>query len=289
MESSPHPKDEEKECMVAYAAHTSDGTEINLERELNLDQLRALCRKVGCNYVNSKSKFACRKALYIMHSFNERMQRDGTVALTADERMTNNIVRITNVIFSNDFLDPFLSLNDIKSRADHESGNIPKQFWTDVSDAFNCPDEEDNTASQLIIDDEDPHASELKELEIEMFDTMSSEVIKKKVFAMLKVRKQVQQNMVQSGEHDNDAYNFMDVAIKKSATGQSLTKLGCYYFFIRCENHKEVDEKFVTDVEDSIKGNSDELKQSQEPSMSAQKEESIQCYYWIARCCQNYC
>ena len=48
---------------------------------------------------------------------------------------------------------------------------------------------------------------------------------------MFKVRRVVQEDMTISEEHDNACFNFMDVGIKKVANGNSLTKLGCYYFF----------------------------------------------------------
>jgi uncharacterized protein (DUF2252 family) len=46
--------------------------------------------------------------------------------------------------------------------------------------------------------------------------------------------------MDNSGEHDNHAYNFVDVAMKKVGSNGS-TKIRCYYFFIRREDTPEVD------------------------------------------------
>jgi FtsZ-binding cell division protein ZapB len=85
----------------------------------------------------------------------------------------------------------------------------------------------------------------------------------------------VQKNMTVSGEHDSDSFNFMDVAMKNVGAGQSLTKLGCYYFFKRCDENKEVDEKFVVGVEPGIKGNSDDISiiTSEDPTtLSSQKK-----------------
>ena len=132
LENNPNPKEEQHECMVAYEVTAADGTIMGLENDLNLDQLRAFSRKAGCNYVSNKNKFACRRALYIQAMFNEKMKREGIVVATADEKMTNNIIRITNIVFSHEFVDSFLTLNDIKKREDHESGNIPKKFWAEL-------------------------------------------------------------------------------------------------------------------------------------------------------------
>ena len=68
---------------------------------------------------------------------------------TATERMTNNIVRITNIVFSHDFFESFTSLNDAKNRADHESGNIPKKCWAEVAEAMNCYNDDDNSSIQM--------------------------------------------------------------------------------------------------------------------------------------------
>lgn len=80
-----NPMDDEEECMVAYEAKGTDGTIFNLEKDFNCDQLRALCRMAGCKYVNSMSKFTCRRALHIVSSssFNENMEREETVIATA--------------------------------------------------------------------------------------------------------------------------------------------------------------------------------------------------------------
>lgn len=61
-------------------------------------------------------------------------------------------------------------------------------------------------------------------------------------------------NMTQSGEHDNDSYNFVEAAMKKVIGSHGLTKIGCYYFFERCEVYPEVDENFSDAMETSLMG-----------------------------------
>lgn len=276
LEDIPDRKDDkEMECMVAYAVTGVDGTEFNLDKDLSLDQLRVFCRKAGCHYINSKNKFQCRRALHIAAEFNKKMHREGAAVTTATERMTNNIVRITNIVFSHDFFESFTSLNDAKNRADHESGNIPKKFWADVAEAMNCSNDDDNSSIQMVIKEDDPRAEVLKDLDLDEFDVMTADSIKKKINTLFKVRREVQKNMTVSGEHDSDSFNFMDVAMKNVGAGQSLTKLGCYYFFKRCDENKEVDEKFVVGVEPGIKGNSDDISiiTSEDPTtLSSQKK-----------------
>jgi len=65
----------------------------------------------------------------------------------------------------------------------------------------------------------------------------------------------MKQNMTTSGEHDNDAYNFVDVAVKKVPGSSTLTKIGIYYFFLRCsENQQEVDDTFGTTMDEVLMG-----------------------------------
>ena len=74
---------------------------------------------------------------------------------------------------------------------------------------------------------------------------------------LLKIRKQVQTNMTLSGEHDSDAYNFIEVAMKKVAGKSTLTVLGCYYFFKLCDAHPEVDIRYTVDMDAIIRGTTD--------------------------------
>jgi hypothetical protein len=58
----------------------------------------------------------------------------------------------------------------------------------------------------------------------------------------------MKKNMTISGEHDNDAYNFVEVAMKNTGS-TGLTRIGCYYFITRCEDNPEVDVRFTDGME----------------------------------------
>jgi hypothetical protein len=75
--------------------------------------------------------------------------------------------------------------------------------------------------------------------------------------ALFKVRKVMQQNMTVSGEHDNDPYNFVEVAMKKVGKTR-LSLLGCYYFFKLCDENPEVDTHHCMEMDNILKGNTDE-------------------------------
>ena len=229
------------EVMVAYKATWSNDdnpddiqpVEFDLEK-LNLDQLRMLCKNVGIQYVNKCTRFQCRKALWILANHQEQRERLGEPISTVSERASNNIIRLTNVIFSHHFLESFLKLNDIKTRTNHESGGLPSDFWTDVADALNGASEDDDSPLKVVMSEDDPHFEEIDLLDLEEFDQTTPAAIRKKFNLLLKVRRVMKTNMTTSGEHGNDAYEFVDVAMKTTG-GTGLTKIGCYYFFVRCQ------------------------------------------------------
>ena len=192
-----------------------------------------------------------------MAKYQEQRERSGA-SIAVSDKTTNNIIRLTNIIFSHEFLDSFLELNDAKGRVNHETGDMPKNFWEDVSDAMNGSDDDDDIALQCVIEDEDEHYAEIKLVDLTDFDLMSSAAIKKKINHLLKVRKVIQKNMTLSGEHDSNPYNFVDIAMKNVGKN-GLSTLGCYYFFKRCDANPEVDVHFSQEMDEVLKGNTDEI------------------------------
>ena len=160
------------------------------------------------------------------------------------------------MIFSHNFLDSFLALNDIKNRIDHETGGLPSNFWADVADAVNGVSEDDDSPLQVVMSEEDMHRTEVLLMDLEDFDLMTSTAIRKKFNMLMKVRREMKKNMTISGEHDNDAYNCVEVAMK-NAGSMGLTVIGCYYFFSRCEENPEVDIRFADTMDEVLMGNTD--------------------------------
>jgi hypothetical protein len=253
-------KDPDGEVMVAYGMELEDADGDGPPFELNgltIDQIRKLCRNVGVSYVNKCTKFQCRKALWVLAKFQEQRNHDGGVVVTASKKMTNNLIRLTNIIFSHEFFDSFIKLNDIKTRTNHERNDMPRHFWDDVTESFNSAVDDDSTAVLIVLPTDDLHYDEVEGLNLLDFDMMTASAIKKKIMLLIKVRKIVQDNMTLSGEHDSDAYNFMEVAIKKVGAG-GLTLVGSYYFFKLCDVHPEVDVTYTVTLDDAIKGNTDD-------------------------------
>jgi hypothetical protein len=82
---------------------------------------------------------AC-KTLYVPRQVgNERLETN----IKRWGLMTSSICRAVNVVFSELFIESFKTVNDIKTRRDHETQNTNKTFWINAALAYNdCNDEE---------------------------------------------------------------------------------------------------------------------------------------------------
>lgn len=96
-----------------------------------------------------------------------------------------------NVIFSHNFYESFVSLNDIKTRADHETGGLPSNFWADVADSLNGASEDDDSPLKVVMREEDPHFQEVDTLDLDEFDVITPIAIRKKVNLLFKVRRAI--------------------------------------------------------------------------------------------------
>ena len=59
--------------------------------------------------------------------------------------------------------------------------------------------------------------------------------------------------MMKSGTHDNDAFNFVQVAMQEF---HGFTLITVYYFYTRCEEHSDIDCIFQPTMDESLKRNS---------------------------------
>ena len=61
--------------------------------------------------------------------YQDELQQKGHTATSTASRLTSTLCRIVNVVFSEQFVDKFLSVNDRMSRRDHETKKTFKSFW----------------------------------------------------------------------------------------------------------------------------------------------------------------
>ena len=235
-------------------------------RTLNVDQLRKLCRNVGAKRTTSSSKFQCRKAIAILKNYEEEQRATSNSPRSSEARNIASTVRMVNVLFGPTFIDRLLSLNDLKNRIDHETRNMTSDFWREAALVYNdtdegSDDEDDDYIHKIVNLKDDVHVrEELEDKDAEVpinlndFDNLTDDVMRKKTNLLFQVRRKVQENMTVSGTHDSDPYNFLDVAINSIKGAKRMNKIAVHYFFVRCDDHEAIDAAFSPFLDSEIKG-----------------------------------
>ena len=63
----------------------------------------------------------------------------------------------------------------------------------------------------------------------------------------------MKKTMTKSGTHDNDTFNFVQVAMQEF---HGFIPIAVYYFYTRCKEHSDIDSIFQLTMDESLKGNS---------------------------------
>jgi hypothetical protein len=231
-------------------------------KDLSLDHLREIAKSVGVTNTSSMNKFVCRKQLAVVCQYQAKLLEKGLKATSYSARLTSNICRAINVVFSSEFFDDFAKVNDRKTRADHEGDTTHKAFWVRAATAYNSINTGDDLDSldsddefcKIVYDNDDCHLYDLDhnpDINLQLVDPFTTEAFKKKILTLFKVRITMKKNMTKSGEHGNDPWDFIQLAMK-DFTG--LTKIGVYYFYTRCEANPAIDGTFQPFLDSSLKG-----------------------------------
>ena len=118
----------------------------NVDRVVDLsslvvDHLRRLCKNLGMTHTGSLSKFEIRESIATYFQGMENLEESGITPTTVASRRTSTILCLVNVIFSKQFIEDLLKVNDAKSQQDHETFNTHKDFWIRATIAHNsCAD-----------------------------------------------------------------------------------------------------------------------------------------------------
>jgi hypothetical protein len=71
-------------------------------------------------------------------------------------------------------------LNDNKTHVDHETHDLPKDFWEDITEAMNGSDNDDVTPLLIVLLPDDSHYDKVEALNLRVYDIMTSAAIKKR-------------------------------------------------------------------------------------------------------------
>jgi hypothetical protein len=106
-------------------------------KSLTVEQSRKLCANLGIANCGSQNKFNCRKAIARYFRYQDALDVNGMKPTSHASRLTSTICRAVNVVFGAEFIEEFKTVNDRKSRKDHESQNTHKAFWIRATLAYN--------------------------------------------------------------------------------------------------------------------------------------------------------
>jgi hypothetical protein len=141
LELDPNPKSKTfgAEFLVAQTITVNvEGRDVPFKlNSMVVDHLRQLCRNVGVLNCGSSNKFDCRKSLASFFKYQDELERKGLTATSTASRLTSTICRAVNVVFSEQFVDDFFSVNDRMARREHETKKTNKSFWITATLAHN--------------------------------------------------------------------------------------------------------------------------------------------------------
>jgi hypothetical protein len=104
---------------------------------LIVEHIRKLCSNIGITNCGSQNNFNCRKAIAAYFRYEDALDANGMKPTSHASRLTSTICRAINVVFSEEFIKDFKTVNDRKARKDHESKNTSKASWIRAAMAYN--------------------------------------------------------------------------------------------------------------------------------------------------------
>jgi len=128
--------------VVTGVRHRSNKDDILSFSKLNLQQLRDFSRLMGIPSSSEMNSFECRysiaiacKRYQVVKGFSTVGGLSGESNINGNQKRYNTVVRLVNVLFSNDFLPLFLTANDCRTRDDYETGvgGQMQRYWKDIA------------------------------------------------------------------------------------------------------------------------------------------------------------
>jgi hypothetical protein len=167
----------------------------------------------------------------------------------ASSKLSNNNRKETIIEIDND--------ENGSKQNDDDDDDYGKKPSATTSDFIDDDDDDDNDDFTKIINTTNDHyILELqanREINLRNVMTFSSDVFKKKITNLFRIRQKIKERMTTSGTHDNNPWNFVEGAMRLYP---GFTKISVYYFYTRCDENPGVESQFVTFLDDSLKGDS---------------------------------
>ena len=106
-------------------------------KQLLVEHIRKLCSNLGITNCGSQNNFNCRKAIASYFRYEDALHGTGMKPTSHASVLTSTVCRAINVVFSDEFIEDFKTVNDRKTRKDHETKNTNKAFWIRAAMAYN--------------------------------------------------------------------------------------------------------------------------------------------------------
>jgi hypothetical protein len=232
---------------------------------LHSNNLRKLANMFGIRGQGSKSKWETRLAIAQKKSLQSRYNIGSLSYNNSSIDNTKNIVRVINGIFHPDNFETFLSLNDRKDRTDFEYGNGPNNvnFWALLADYVNDASNE-SLDSFRKVDNDTTYDEYVEKAQLCGYSPIGCSQqtgisCKSMIEGVVKIRGTIIANMTKSGQHANDPYLYVDVAIKRHTLVKTVSTFAAYYFFMCTSQHPDVDGVLKRYLSKSVKADSSTL------------------------------
>ena len=228
----------------------------------------------SANFVNSLKMVNDKKSRHDHETGNTHKHFWIRAALAYNNRHDDDVVRNVNEVM-HDTIDTAAvvasqfnaeEMEDESVNVDAALG-VTKNSSTDgiVLDEF----------SLIVVPTNDPYLADLednKEVDLDKFEMMETSAFRKKILDLFKICSTMKKNMMRSGTHDNDAFNFVEVAMREF---HRFTPIAVYYFYTRCEEHTDIDCIFQPTMDESLKGNSISVQNEDSDSLPSSAESKL--------------
>jgi hypothetical protein len=240
-------------------------------RTIDIAELKSeLCQlapNFGCRGVGSDSKFDIRQKLAARKTAGTTYDNLNlpNPATKIAEKKVNTYFRARNTVFSSEFFNRFITLNDNKRRANFEAargGSPVKAFWIDVLDYVNNTENNSGPVCVLVLQSESHEDEKMHELVLEGninlndFNVTTYETCGQMVKDAMKANEKVCVAMKQSGHHSDNAWDYCN---KKHCTvrkGFMVPPVVAYYTSVLCRLHPAVEGLFASWLDKGLQSTS---------------------------------
>ena len=265
-------------CVVSRVKGIGQNDKDIVLDQLTTDQVCFFATNIGVPNFGLKNKFVCHLAIASHFEFQHNYQILVYLPLHGQAKQQPMFagLSMSSLVNSSSRIS---KKSTRKSWAFHESGNTHKHFWIRAAMAYNNRLDDDVMDDQstehtavafpedikstmdddfatLIVSYGNPILAELvtnEEVDLAQFEHMEMNAFQKKCLDLFKVQSILKENMMKSGTHDSDPYNFVEVAMRGF---MGLTPISVFYFYKWCDKHPDIDLVFQPFMNDTLKGNS---------------------------------